>query len=293
MLAKRLIYGLASLFLVSLLLFALGFYSSGSVVFATNLQGVGEALRESFEANLNLDQNFWAQYTAWLKNALRLDFGNSLLSGQSVTSLVLPPFFNTLLLVSLSLILLFATALVICLASFKFTFLSVVVEWLCVSFFALPSFALALLVLLVFGIYFEIESNLVLALLSMLLGHLVLFIRVFNASLKTTLNSTFITASFARGLSKARVYGFILPLHSLHTLLTYTTSNLAGFLSSAYGVEVVLAYEGMGKLSLDAVLFKDYPVVIFIGLCSVVSVFLINVAVEVALGFLNKRQANA
>lgn len=291
--AKRLIYGLASLFLVSLLLFALGFYSSGSVVFATNLQGVGEALRESFEANLNLDQNFWAQYTAWLKNALRLDFGNSLLSGQSVTSLVLPPFFNTLLLVSLSLILLFATALVICLASFKFTFLSVVVEWLCVSFFALPSFALALLVLLVFGIYFEIESNLVLALLSMLLGHLVLFIRVFNASLKTTLNSTFITASFARGLSKARVYGFILPLHSLHTLLTYTTSNLAGFLSSAYGVEVVLAYEGMGKLSLDAVLFKDYPVVIFIGLCSVVSVFLINVAVEVALGFLNKRQANA
>ena len=293
MLAKRLIYGLASLFLVSLLLFALGFYSSGSVVFATNLQGVGAALKESFEANLNLDQSFWAQYIAWLKNALRLDFGNSLLSGQSVTSLVLPPFFNTLLLVSLSLILLFATALVICLASFKFAFLSAVVEWLCVSFFALPSFALALLVLLVFGIYFEIESNLVLALLSMLLGHLVLFIRVFNASSKTTLNSTFITASFARGLSKARVYGFILPLHSLHTLLTYTASNLAGFLSSAYGVEVVLAYEGMGKLSLDAVLFKDYPVVIFIGLCSVVSVFLINVAAELLLGFLNKRQANA
>lgn len=286
-------------------------FSKGSVVFASSPQNISKELQKEIQSNLNLDKPLLEQYFSWLKRALSFDFGHSLLSGQSVNELLKEAFPNSLRLALTALVLLFLLSIFLALLSLMYenSFFDKALNALCLSFFALPSFAISLVLILFFSVYlgilpssgtskpfFEESLNdlflhLILPVLALVLSHLALFLRIARTSFKQSLNQSFIEAAFARGLSKKRIYFHFVLKDALSPIITYFGASAVGFLMNAYVIEQVFSYAGVGALFIESVLFKDYPVILALSVLSIFAVVFINLLTELLAMMINPRKA--
>lgn len=309
---KRGFFALLLLFFISFGVFALMHFSKASPAYANNPQNVSIKSRQILEANLGLDKPLLEQYSSYMANLFKGDFALSLTSGQEVLSLIKEPFFNTLILALVSLFILSLLALFLAILSiyFKDSLFDSFINFLSLSFFALPSFALSLCLVLFFAVFLQIlpssgaydigfkddlanrASHLILPSLALVLSHLAVFVRFIRTALLDTLHQNFILAAFARGLSKKRIYFYLVPLHSLAAILTYFSASFVSFISNSYIVEAVFLYDGIGNLMLKSILFKDYPVLLPIVLLTALLVFLMNFISEFITKLIHQRQNN-
>ena len=108
---KRLFWLAALLLALSYVCFAMIHLSKGSVVYAKSPQAVSAELKAQIESNLNLDKPLNEQYLSWLKGAMSGDFGNSLITGESVNEVLAERLPLTLTLGGLALLVLFCVSL--------------------------------------------------------------------------------------------------------------------------------------------------------------------------------------
>ncbi|MDO4673558.1 ABC transporter permease [Campylobacter sp.] len=286
---KRLVFVVFIAFFSSFLCFVMLHFSKASAAFAKRGNAVSLEARQRLEATFGLDKPLMEQYVAWIFRALRGDLGFSLISGESVLSLVKERIFNTLILSLSALMLLFFLSLTLALLCLLYenSLLDRALSFICMSFLALPSFALSLLFILFFGAFLQILptsgtsdislendfsnrlSHLALPLSVLVLSHLAVFMQVARNALIESHHKPFILNAYARGLRRRRIFLHLTLKHALTPIISYFGACALSFMMGAYVVESVFSYAGVGNLMIQSILYKDYPVVLALVFISV------------------------
>lgn len=305
---KRLVFSLVVAFFSTFLCFVLLHFSKGSIAYANGVNSQSKEFVQRIEQNLGLDKPLLEQYKIWLFKALRGDLGVSFLSGESVLKLIKERIFNTFILGFSALMLLFLLSVFLALLGYyyKESFIDKIITFLAFNFFALPPFVLALLFVLIFGIFwkilpvmgssdigFEVDflnrlEHLILPVLVLVLSHLALFLRIARNFINESFSQIFIQNLYARALREKDIY-FLVLKYSLSPIIAYFGGSALSFMMGTYVVESVFAYEGLGSLLFKSIIFKDYPVVLALIFFSVLLAAFFTFLSDIVARILNPR----
>jgi len=260
------------------------------------------------KAVYGLDQPLVARYLAWAHQAFGGDLGYSRLFAMPVGRALLPRLGNSLVLMGTSFVLALGVALPLgtLAARRPNSRLDAAINLLCFAGVSVPSFWLALVLILVFaaGLGILPASGIATAGSSDLadhLRHLVLpvatltaanagfYTRYVRAAMRDALAQDHIRTARAKGAGEARV----ILHHALRSALIPVTTILAlsfgGLVSGALVTETMFAYPGMGKLIFDAVMGNDYNLALAGLLLASATTMLANLAADLAYGWLDPR----
>ncbi len=265
---------------------------------------------EQLKKVYGLDKSLPEQFISWLGAVIRLDFGISFASGQSVRDEILSRLPITLLLNVISLILVFSISMFLGIKSAlkqdskfdrfakQFSLLS----------YAMPSFYLALLMVIFFSVkldwfpisglhsievkddfsyYIDFAWHLVLPIFVMVfggIGSLTMYIRSLTLGV---LKSDYIFFALSRGIKEKKLFRrFILPNIS-PPIVTILGLSLPGLIGGSVILESIFAINGMGLLFFQSALSRDYPVIMGILIISAFLTLLGNIIADLVLLKLN------
>jgi peptide/nickel transport system permease protein len=260
------------------------------------------------KAVYGIDQPLFARYLNWGHQALSGDLGYSRLFAAPVWSALIPRLGNSLVLMGSSFVLALALALGLGTAAARrpSTRLDAAINLFCFAGVSMPTFWLALMLILVFaaglgwlpasGIatagvseFGDRLSHLVLPVATLTLASVGGYTRYVRAAMKEALAQDHIRTARAKGASEAR----IILHHAMRSALIPVTTILAlsfgGLVSGALVTETMFAYPGMGKLIFDAVMGNDYNLALAALLLATVTTMLANLAADLAYGWLDPR----
>lgn len=248
---------------------------------------VDAGVRERVRQERGLDQPLHVQYVRWLAASVRGDFGESFLLRRPVRDLVAETLPYTLLLILAALLVdaVLGIGLGIISAVKRGTRLDRAVTFGSLVLYAMPGFWLALMLVLVFSVHLgwfptshatslDYESLSVLGKLGDRLWHLVLPVavlglggaaataRYLRGRLLDVLGEEYITAARARGFRGWTIVRRHALKNALIPVITIYGMSLPFMLGGATIVETIFAWPGMGRLTVDAVLGRDYPVIL-------------------------------
>ncbi len=250
-------------------------------------QDLGEAQRALLRHRLGLDEPLGRRYLHWLAGAVRGDLGTSLRQQRPVTAILAEALPRTLLLTVTAYLvhLLLALPLGVWLARHYGTRRERLVDLAGLVAWSLPSFWLGLILILLFarGLGWLPSGGMTSldaarlgwpAQLGDLARHMVLPVVVLGAStaagtarylrnsLLEVLDADFIVAARARGLPERTVVWRHAVRNALLPVVTLVGLNLPFLLGGAVVTETVFAWPGMGRVTVEAIFARDYPVVI-------------------------------
>ena len=171
------------------------------------------------------------------------------------------------------------------------------IMWVALARQAIPIFSFGLLMILIFSVWLRWLpslgrgdwSNLVLPAVTLGTYELALYLRLFNASLATEQRQDYVRTAYAKGQGRIQVLlGHMLP-NALLPLITVAAINLGLLLGGAVVTETVFSWPGVGRLIVQSVTQRDYPVIIAgVFLISLMFVVL-NLIVDILYVFLDPR----
>lgn len=262
---------------------------------------------ERIRARLGLDRPLATQAAIWLSSVARGDLGTSIYSGLPVTKLIGQRVGPTAALTSLAMAfsVLVAVPLGVLAAWRQGSWLDRIVMLFSVSGFSMPVFWLGFILVWVFAIQWgvlpvqgyqpvaagpwQFLRHLVLPALTLSLVYMALIARMTRASMLGVLREDFVRTAFAKGLAPRRVLlGHALKAASL-PVVTIIGVGFALLIGGAVVTESVFAVPGLGRLTVDAIVRRDYPVIQ--GVVLVVSgvYVLLNLAIDLAYVVLDPR----
>jgi len=279
LIAGRVASSLLTLLLVSILIFLVLEILPGDV--ATRILG-RDATPETLAAlreRLTLNEPALSRYLAWLWNVLSGDLGNSLVSNRSITDILAPRVFNTLLLSLYAFILYVPLATIPALiqATTRDRPLDHGLSVVTLVLLSMPDFLLATVLLILFVIMFPLfpAMSLVdgsttafgyiramtLPAITLAIVMAVYAVRMLRDNLIEVLDSDYIRMAELKGVPRARVvWRHALP-NALIPTLNVTALNLAYLIGGVVVVEKVFSYPGFGSLLVDSLQLRDLPVI--------------------------------
>lgn len=260
-----------------------------------------QRLREVY----GLDRPLLARYWAWLTSALSGDLGYSRLFNRPVEDILLPRLGNTLLLMSCALVLALAIALPLGVAAARRpgSFLDVAVNLGAFAGASLPSFWLAILLILLFAVtlgwlpaggtgqesLLERLRHLILPVLALSVASIAGLLRHVRASVREALRQDWVRTARAKGLSERQVvYGHVLR-NALIPVVTILALELGTLFGGALITETVFSWLGMGKTIYDAIMGNDYNLALIGLLLATGTVLLANLLADLAYAWLDPR----
>ncbi len=266
-----------------------------------NAQGisVSEQTLEAAREEMGLNEPFLLRYAQWLGSALAGDLGTSYKDGLPVTGKLLHALRYTLILSagSLAVSLIAALPLALITAVKKDGFLDKLVRFLSFIGNSLPNFLISVLLMYFFCVKTRLlpviagESfkGLVMPCLALAIPMCSRFIRQFRAEILEQLGRDYVSGARARGV-KSSVILFKNVLHNaMIPILTVIALSVGTLLGGSVVVETIFRWPGLGKLAMDAISARDYPVVQgFVIFTSCVYV-LINLAADICYHRLDPR----
>ena len=248
---------------------------------------------------LGLDQSLFIQYVKFVGHALTGDFGLSLRQHASALSLVLERLPATLELALssffLGLVLAFGLGLATRLS--KSRRLRAFVMWIALGRQAFPVFSFGLLLILIFSVWLRwLPSlgrggidHLILPALTLATYELALYLRLFNASLAAEQRQDYVRTAYAKGQGRTQVILFHMLPNALLPLVTIAGINLGILLGGTVVTETVFSWPGVGRLIVQSVSQRDFPVIIA-GVFIISLIFVIvNLLVDILYGILDPR----
>jgi peptide/nickel transport system permease protein len=257
-----------------------------------------EASLASLRRNLGLDQPLPVQFAIWFQNALSGDLGRSITSDQAVLPLVLERFWVSAKVVLAAV--LFASLAAVpagMIAAWRQnSALDVALVAMSTLLLSVPTFWLGLLLLLFFGLklgwlpvvgYVSFTDDpwraflyLVMPVMTLFLHEIGVLMRMARASALEVLRLDYITHARAKGLSESAVlwrHAFKNAFAPTWTLIGLMLGNLLGGIAV---VETVFTIPGLGRLLVDSIFARDYPVIQGCMLFIAVVYVLVNLVVD-------------
>ncbi len=279
LIGKRLFFGLLTLIVISMIIFFMVELLPGDVAQAVLGQGATEENLAALRKEMGLNQPAVIRYLGWLQGAMVLDFGNSIVTGFSVSSVIGERFKNTMYLATYAAVIAVPIAI----------FLGVVVALLRNSIFdkfanvmaltwvSSPDFFLGYILILFFAVkwqmfpaisslqgdmtFFEFLERTFLPALVLVMITIAQMMRMTRAAIVDLLSSPYIEMAKLKGAPPWRVIVKHALPNAWAPIINVVALNLAFLITGVVLVEVVFVYPGIGQALVNAVAKRDFPVV--------------------------------
>jgi peptide/nickel transport system permease protein len=315
---RRILFSIPVLFIASILVFAVVNATTDPLAGAALNPRVTQADVERLRHQLGLDKSPVEQYTTWLENFVKGDWGTSLVSGLDVNQQIRESLINTFILgalgVTVSLIIGVSIGIYSALKQYSwFDYTATTVAFFGLS---LPTFWFALMVQLVFGVYLtrwlgrstpifyttgmrtpgttgyvpmDLLRHMALPLLVLAVQIIAVYSRYTRASMLEVLQSDYLRTARAKGVKERRV----LTRHAMRNALIPLTTQVALDIGAIAGglviTETIFAWPGMGRLFIDAFGVGDYLIVLPWVMITVMFVILFNLVADIMYAVLDAR----
>ena len=296
------VMGIVALFVFSLLYIAPG---DPAAVIAGDQASPADV--ERIRQGLGLDRPFLIQFGSWLWNILHGDLGTSIFTNLPVSAMIaqrIEPTFS-LMAITLVLTILVAVPLGVVAAWKAGSWVDRTIMAFAVFAFSLPVFVVGYVLAYVFALQFEwlpVQGytplaaglwpwlqNLILPALALGTVYIALIARITRASMLEVLQQDYVRTARAKGLGQRN----ILFVHALKNaavpIVTVIGIGIALLIGGAVVTESVFAIPGLGRLTIDAILRRDYPVIQGIVLLFSFLYVLVNLMVDVTYTLVDPR----
>ena len=300
---KRLLSLIPILIGISFISFALIYFTGGDAV-AVRYEAIGGMLSPELinqkREELGLNRPFIIQYLSWLSGIIKGDMGVSYVSGKPVFGYIIGKLPNTLLLSISSLIttILISLPLGTLSAIKRNSIFDNIIKSMSFIGNSLPNFFVALVLSYVFALQMKLLpvisqgtsfKSLILPTLTLSLAMSAKYIRQIRALIISELSKPYVSGARARGIKENTIIFFnVLRLTSL-TLITLMALSFGSLLGGSAIVESIFMWDGIGKLAIESIKLRDYPVILAYVLWMAFIYVFINLLADISYYFLDPR----
>ena len=300
---KRLLQLIPILFAITFLSYGMMRLAGSDVVEQKMENTSGTVTQEMIDAareELGLDKPFVVQYFTWLGNLLRGDMGTSYVSNKPVFSTFVSKLPATLLLAAVSILLtvIVSIPLGIWSAVNQNKATDYVIRTASFIGNSLPNFFVSLLLMYFFAIrlnWFPVISRGV-SLQSVALPSLTLaiamsakYLRQVRATVLDELSKDYVLGAKARGVRFSTTMMRSVMKASLVTIITLLTLSIGSLLGGTAIVESIFMWDGVGKMAVDAINMRDYPIIQAYVMWMAVIYVLVNLLTDLSYRYLDPR----
>ena len=284
---------------VTVLVFSLMHLTPGNPAVIMAGESAPEATVKAIEARLGLNDPLYEQYFRFLGNAAQLDFGSSIRDNIPVFDHISARFAISLELSVMAMIFSVFWGLLagIISAVRRYTFEDVAMMVVALFGLSMPNFWLGLMLIQWFAIEFQIfkptgwgslEQN-VLPVITLGTAGAAIIARMTRSSMLDVIDQDYIRTARAKGVKE----GTVILRHALKNamipVITVIGIQFGSFLAGSVLTESVFAINGLGRLIIDSILQRDFPVVQGAILVIAVVFVIVNLVVDITYRLLNKR----
>jgi len=276
---RRLLLGLVTMWVVSLMVFATTEVLPGDVATAILGQSATPEALTAIRQELGLDRPALIRYIEWLGNLVTGDLGKSLATGRQITELISERLWQTLILAAMTALVAVPLAIFLGLiaAIFPGSFFDrgICMGTLCLV--SVPEFFTASLLVLIFAVtlhwlpaisYIAADQNIwkslrdltlpIMTLTASIMAHMT---RMTRTAVLNVVSSPYIEMAILKGVPRRQIILRHALLNALAPIFNVVALNLAYLISGVVIVETIFAYPGIAKLMVDAVSTRDIPLV--------------------------------
>ncbi|MGJ5176973.1 ABC transporter permease [Bradyrhizobium oligotrophicum] len=304
---RRVLSTLPVMAFVALFVFSLLYIAPGDPAAVIAGDQASPADVERIRANLGLDQPFLVQFGSWVWRLLHFDLGTSIFTNLPVAAMIAQRIEPTLSLMMVTLFLTITIAVPLgVLAAWKAgTWIDRTIMAFAVFGFSVPVFVVGYILAYVFALKFDwlpVQGytplsqgvwpwlqNLILPSVALGCVYIALIARITRAAMLEVLQQDYIRTARAKGLGQ----GGILFIHALKNaavpIVTVVGIGIALLIGGAVVTESVFAIPGLGRLTIDAILRRDYPVIQGIVLLFSFVYVLVNLLIDITYTLVDPR----
>jgi peptide/nickel transport system permease protein len=300
---KRLLQLIPILLGITLLSFALMHSASGDAidVMEANSGGVlSEEAKAQAREELGLDKPFLEQYLLWMKNVLTGNMGKSYVSGKPVFSTFVSKLPATIYLTITSVLVtvLISIPLGILAAVKQNRFTDYLIRFLSFIGNSLPNFFVSLLLIYFFALklgWFPVMGNaqgwksIILPTLTLAIAMASKYTRQVRATVLEEMNKDYVLGARARGVRERRILYFSVLKASMLTIVTLLALSVGSLLGGTAIVESIFMWDGVGKMAVDAITMRDYPVIQAYVIWMAVIYVVVNLVTDILYHYLDPR----
>ena len=301
------------LLVVTLSFFVMRLAPGDPVLYLYGAQNVSPEILDAMRRQWGLDRPVWQQYAAYLGNVLHGDLGYSQLNQQPVSRMLARIVPNTLLLMIPSLVLATTIGVLLGIAAARRlnSGWDYLISALSMMGYSTPPFWLGLIFIVIFASslrwlptqgmstlgstatgltrLLDVAAHMVLPLGVLVWWYLAAFARLTRASMLEESRKPYLTTARMKGLSEARVVYRHALRNASRPVVTILGLHLGTMLAGTVMTEVVFAWPGMGRLTFNAIIQHDYPVVLGVFVLLGVAVVLANLLIDLLYAWLDPR----
>ncbi len=300
---KRLLQLIPILIAITFLSFAM-MRIAGSDVVEQKMENTGAAVSQEVvdaaREELGLNRPFLEQYVTWLGKLLHGDMGKSYVSGKPVFETFASKLPATLLLTATSILLtiVIAIPLGILAAVRQNKVTDYVIRFVSFLGNSLPNFFVALLFMYFFAIrlgWVPVISvgvgfqSAILPTLTLATAMSAKYLRQVRATVLDELSKEYVTGARARGIPFATTVRKSVLRASLVTILTLLTLSIGSLLGGTAIVESIFMWDGVGKMAVDAINMRDYPIIQAYVMWMAIIYVLVNLITDISYHLLDPR----
>ena len=247
---------------------------------------VSEEVKAAKRAELGLNQPFAIQYVRWLGGILTGDLGRSYISGNFVFDMFIDklPATIELMLVSLALTILVATPLGIISAVNQNRPLDWLIRGLTFVGNSLPNFFVGLLLIYFLALKLNllpiIGQSVVMPALTLTIAMAAKYTRQIRAVVLEELEKPYVTGARSRGVDEFTILTRSVLRSTLIMIITLLALSTGSLLGGTAIVETIFMWDGVGKMAVDAILMRDYPLIQAYVVWMAIIYVLVNLAAD-------------
>ncbi len=279
MVIQRIWIGLATLWVVSVMVFIMTAALPGDVAAIVLGQSATPESLAAYRAERGLDQPLVFQYFGWLGSLMTGDLGISKAGGATISSLIAGRLYNTMLLAAIVAVISVPVSVMLGLlaAMYPGTWIDRVLTFGTLSLISVPEFFIATFMVLILAVklqwlpaianisgdetYLELLRGLAMPLITLIIVVAAQMIRMTRAGILNVMNSPYIEMAILKGVRRNRIILRHAFFNTIGPIVNVIALNLAYLVSGVVIVETIFAYPGLAKLMIDGVQTRDLPLV--------------------------------
>ncbi len=306
--SRRIGAAIVTMMAASIIIFTFIHLIPGDPLYVLLGDGATPEQAEALSAKLGLDRPIYIQYFAWLKNVLQGDFGTSLFFQSPVLDVIADGAETSILLATITMIWVIVIGIPIGMiaATRQGTFIDQSASGLAMFFASVPTFWVGLYLILIFAAWLGwLPSSgypsifedgglanlryLLLPSLALAAPNAALIVRLTRSSMLDVARQDYVRTARAKGIRPWQVTVRHIFRNALLAVVSAFGFTFAALISEAVVTETVFALPGIGRLVVQSILRRDYPVIQGVILVTVMLYLVINLLVDLANRMLDPR----
>ena len=300
---KRLVQLIPILFAITFLSFAM-MRLAGSDVIEQKMLNTGQVISDEqlqlARQELGLDKPFLLQYFSWLFRLFQGDMGTSYVSGKDVFDTFASKLPATILLTITSIIttIVISIPLGIIAAVYHNKFVDYLIRFMSFIGNSLPNFFVSLVLMYVFAIKLgllpviskEVSiTSIILPTLTLSIAMSAKYLRQVRATVLDELSKDYVIGARARGVNFSTILFNSVLKQTLVTIITLLALSIGSLLGGTAVVESIFMWDGVGKMAVDAINMRDYPIIQAYVMWMAIIYVLVNLITDISYHFLDPR----